>query len=256
MILCARHLSLYYTRGREVLKDVSFTLDSGQILSILGPNGAGKSTLLKCLTNELRPTHGTVLLKDAPLDDIGTRNLAKHLAYVPQTPDISYSFPVIDYVVMGRTPYLSRISSPTDCDYELARQSLCKLGIEHLEQSKVTAISGGELQLVCIARALTQNPDVILFDEPTSHLDFANAARTLRIIKELSDAQLAIIMTTHDPNQVLTLEGRVGLLSRVGEFTVGSTQETVNSHAMTTLYGEPVNVVWSSDLNRRFCAVR
>ena len=256
MILCARQLGLRYNRGRQVLTNVSFTLKSGEILSILGPNGAGKSTLLKCLTGELKPKQGKVFLNDVLVDEVGAKTRAKHLAYVPQTPKISYGFRVIDYVVMGRTPYLGPVSSPSERDYEWADDSLHKLGIEGISLSEVTAISGGELQLVCIARALTQNPDVVLFDEPTSHLDFANSARTLRVIRELSRAGLGIIMTTHDPNQVLTLGGQVGLLSRTGTLTVGAAAEAVTSDTMSMLYGEPVCVTWSTDLNRQFCGVR
>ena len=171
LMLEVRSLAFSYGK-RPVFENVSFSLKKGEIMCILGPNGAGKSTLIKCIAGILKPAAGSVFIQGENTASLGVRGIARHIGYVPQQNEVVFPFTVLDFVVMGRAPHLSMFSSPGADDIKLAKESLAMVGISDLAERPVANLSGGQSQMVLIARALVQKPALLLLDEPTSHLDF------------------------------------------------------------------------------------
>ena len=186
MKLEIKSLSFGYDNSRKILKDISFRCSGSQIMCILGTNGTGKSTLLKCITGEER-AEGTVLIDGKSLSSYNSGNLAKKIAYIPQMTVPTFPFKVLDVVLMGRTVHMGYFSVPNRNDENLAVENLEFLGIAHLKGKSFTGISGGERQLVMIAAAMTQEPELMILDEPTAHLDFGNAHRFLELMFRLKD---------------------------------------------------------------------
>ncbi len=251
-----RDLTFSYTRGKgePVFSDISFSAGEGEVFCILGPNGTGKSTLLKCLSGILRPGKGKVLIKGSELHKMEQSLVARTMAYVPQSHTTVFPFTVRDVIVMGRTPYLSLISSPTEKDHRIAMCAMETVGVTHLADRPCTEISGGEWQLVLIARALTQQPDIILLDEPTSHLDLGNQMRILNVISALARAGLTIIMASHFPDHALLRSSQTTIL-KDRHFTVnGLPDQIITEKSMHETYGINVHVRSMEDqVNRRVC---
>ncbi|WP_195267420.1 ABC transporter ATP-binding protein [Eubacterium sp. 1001713B170207_170306_E7] len=253
MKLEVNNLSFKYLNSRVIFEQVNFELEKGQILSILGPNGAGKSTLLNCIGNLITPQKGKIRLNGEDVDKMPPKKVAQRIGYVPQIHVPTYEYTVREFVVMGRTPYLGKTRSPGDTDYEQVERALDMVGITHLIEKPYTQISGGERQLVTIARAIVQEPDFILLDEPTAHLDFGNQIKTMRLVKKLSENGFGIIMTTHNPDQVFYTGGFVALLDRQGRLHCGEPEHILTEPSLTQLYQERVCVFYSDELKRRVC---
>ena len=181
------------------------------------------------------------------------KKVAQRIGYVPQIHIPTYEYTVREFVVMGRTPYLGKMRSPGDADYEQVERALDMVGIKHLIEKPYTQISGGERQLVTIARAIVQEPDFILLDEPTAHLDFGNQIKTMRLVKKLAENGFGIIMTTHNPDQVFYTGGFVALLDRQGKLHCGVPEDILTEPALTQLYQERVCVFYSDELKRQVC---
>lgn len=233
--------------SRAVLKDVSFSLAAGQALCLLGPNGVGKTTLFKTLLGFVRPLAGDVAIEGRDTRDWTRRDFAREVAYIPQLHTPSFSFSVHDVVLMGRTPHLSGLASPSESDEQLARQAIERMGIGHLAQRDYASLSGGERQMVLIARALAQQPRILVMDEPCASLDFGNQARLLEQILELAAQGIAVVMTTHDPNHAFLLDGDVLCLGRGGVAASGRARSVLTADMMSALYGVPVEVSAFSD---------
>lgn len=186
MILQVKDLSFRYDSSRRIFQNVNFELDKGEILSILGTNGAGKSTLLNCLAGLFRPESGEILLGGRSMKTMSMGDVAKTVGYVPQIHTPAYAYTVREFTVMGRTPYIGAFATPSKEDYRIADEALERMNISHIAGKSYTEISGGERQQVTIARALTQQPQIILLDEPTAHLDYGNQYRVVQMIKELA----------------------------------------------------------------------
>ena len=235
MKLEVNNLSFKYLNSRVIFDQVNFELEKGQILSVLGPNGAGKSTLLNCIGNLMTPQKGKIRLNGEAVDKMPPKKVAQRIGYVPQIHIPTYEYTVREFVVMGRTPYLGKMRSPGDADYEQVERALDMVGIKHLIEKPYTQISGGERQLVTIARAIVQEPDFILLDEPTAHLDFGNQIKTMRLVKKLAENGFGIIMTTHNPDQVFYTGGFVALLDRQGKLHCGVPEDILTEPALTQL---------------------
>lgn len=233
--------------SRAVLKDVSFSLAAGQALCLLGPNGVGKTTLFKTLLGFVKPLAGDVAIEGRDTRDWTRRDFAREVAYIPQLHTPSFSFSVHDVVLMGRTPHLSGLSSPSESDERLAQQAIERMGIGHLAQRDYASLSGGERQMVLIARALAQQPRILVMDEPCASLDFGNQARLLEQILELAAQGIAVVMTTHDPNHAFLLDGDVLCLGRGGVAASGRARSVLTADMMSALYGVPVEVSAFSD---------
>jgi len=232
---------LRFSYGEKIVfEDVSFEVDEGEILTILGPNGSGKTTLLKCLNKLLKPK-GSVFIDSFDISKLNEKELAKLVGYVPQMHSPAFPYRVVDVVVSGRAPHLG-FSTPTKEDYELAYSILDRLGLSHLADKPYTQLSGGELRLVLIARALIQQPKVLLLDEPTSHLDLKNRVLVLKILKEVAKEGIAIIMSEHDPNLASLFSDKVLLMHKGKIVSYGGVQDVLNKENIVKVYGVDVEI--------------
>lgn len=255
MILEVNNLSFRYHNSRMIFHEVSFSVDNGEVLSILGANGAGKSTLLNCIANLNKPESGEILLNGQPMSKMKLRNVARVIGYVPQIHTPAYAYTVREFAVMGRTPYIGVFTTPSAEDYRIADEALERMGIAHLRDKPYTEISGGERQQVTIARVIAQQPQLILLDEPTAHLDYGNQYRVVQIIRELAVEGYALIMTTHNPEHAIILNGKVAILNREGVLGVGQAAETVNAETLSNLYGLSIKTIYDDDAKRNVCVV-
>jgi ABC transporter related protein len=229
---------------QRVLQDFSANISTSRATSILGANGCGKSTLLQLLTGRLSPTHGKISIDGAPLESYSSRELARKVTYIPQFHAPVFSFPVLDVTVMGRSAHLGYFSSPGQRDYDIARYWLEKLEIQDLATRKYTEISGGQRQLVLMASALAQEPEVIMLDEPTSHLDFGNSMRLIEVLANLHNEQkTGIIITTHNPNEALRLGGDALVMHDGRPLSHGPVRESLCSEILSEIYHYPVEVI-------------
>jgi len=236
-------LCFNYPRHPNLLNGISFSIDKGDILCLLGPNGTGKTTLLRCLLGINKISQGRILVGDREVHKMSARELARMVAYVPQATNMVFPYQVIDMVIMGRSPHIGIMSVPSDEDIEDARQALLKAGIAHLENSLFSEISGGERQLVLIARALAQQSDILIMDEPTASLDYGNQARILEIINELSRQGYSIIMTTHFPNHAFLACNKVAILKGGKILAMGCPDDIVTENNLSELYAASIKVV-------------
>lgn len=224
--------------GKEVvIKDISLTVESGEILCLLGPNGVGKTTFFKSILGFLGLKNGEIVLNNENIKKLSRKQLAKSIGYVPQAHIPPFPFSVIEVVVMGRTAHLGTFSSPSKKDIFLAMEILEKLDIAYLKDKIYTQISGGERQMVLIARALTQKPEILIMDEPTSNLDFGNQIRVLQQINSLANEGLGVIMTSHFPNHAFLCSTKVGLMKKNNKFKIGTADEIITEENLKAVYG-------------------
>lgn len=225
---------------REILHEVTFDVQSGQLVTILGPNGSGKTTLLKCI-NLLLQSVGSIRVNGIDISEITSNELAKMVGYVPQMHTPAFAYRVLDVVVSGRTPYL-RLSMPQKRDYELGLQILEQVGIGHLAEKSYTHLSGGELRLVLLARALIQQSRVLLLDEPTSNLDIKNRILVLKVLKGVVERGIAVVMTEHDPNLASLFSDRVLLMKNGRILRYGHVEEVLSRESIMEVYGVDVEI--------------
>ena len=209
MKLTVNDLSYSYTKDMPVLKGVSFTADKGEFLSVLGPNGAGKSTLFRCLLGGIDGYSGAIELDGREVRGLSRREMAARIAYIPQIHRPTFGYSVLDTALMGLTRELSPFRSPTAEQEKRAMEALEQMGVARLDARNFATLSGGEQQLVLIARALCQRSDILLMDEPTSSLDYGNQLRVLRRVAELAARGYTVILSTHDPQHALRFSQRV-----------------------------------------------
>lgn len=250
MKLEVSNLSFKYEKTL-IFKDVSFEVNDREILCLLGPNGTGKTTLFKAILGLHKAEQGKILLDGQNIKDWSRSKIAQYIGYVPQNHVPPFPFRVIDVILMGRTAYLKPYESPTKKDIEIALEAMGILNILYLKDKIYTEISGGERQLVLIARALTQKPQILVMDEPTANLDFGNQIKVLQHIKELTDKGLAIIMSTHYPDHALQYATKVALMKNNGINSIGNPQEIVTEKSLTDIYGVDVRIVDASISNNR-----
>jgi iron complex transport system ATP-binding protein len=243
-ILRFENLSFSYTRdAMPVLEDLSLELPRGGITALLGANGAGKSTLLFLGLGWLRPRAGRILLQDRPLARYSRSETGRQMALVPQREHITFDYSVLEYVLLGRVPYLAPLSQPASADYAIAYSSLERVGLAALARRPVQTLSGGERQLALIARSLAQQPRLLLLDEPTSHLDLRNKANLVSLVRALHQDGVSIVLTTHEPELAAALATHVVLLDRGRVLCSGPVSETLTSDQLGRLYGIPIEVV-------------
>lgn len=187
--------------SHKVLSDVNLLIEDGQTVTLLGPNGAGKSTLFKCILGLLNNYDGKILIDGTSIKDMTIRQRAKAISYIPQKHSQTYDFSALEIVLMGCSVKLSALQNPGKNEIKAAIKAMQLIGIEHLKDRKISEISGGEQQMVLIARAIAQNGKILVLDEPTSALDFGNVIRVQKCIKELSEKGYTIIQSSHQPEQ-------------------------------------------------------
>lgn len=243
----------YPTGTADVLNDVSLTLGQGEVLCILGPNGSGKSTLLDCIANLQTPSSGIIRLLGRDIQSMQPQEFAGLMGYVPQIHIPAFGYTVLDFVTMGRAPKIGVFQKPQKEDVQVAYDSLKQIGIFHLANKPYTEISGGERQLAIIARAVCQQPRIILFDEPTAHLDYGNQHRILRLIRSMTDAGYAVVITTHNPDHALLLHGRVAVLDSEGKIRFGKSDEIISEEQLRALYRIQLRLLDIPEAGRTVC---
>ncbi|MBR2942814.1 MAG: ABC transporter ATP-binding protein [Clostridia bacterium] len=226
----------------KVLHEISFEAAYGEFISVLGPNGVGKSTLFRCMLGLLKPSSGAAYVDGMQVADMSARQLAEKIAYIPQSHSPVFNFSVYDMVLMGTTAQTGSFASPGKRQRSLANKALDRLGIFDLADRGYASLSGGERQLVLIARAIAQEAKVLVMDEPSSALDFGNRMRVMRTVQRLTRDGYAVIQSTHDPEQAYMYSDKILALQggRVAAF--GPPQETITSGLISALYGEEVEV--------------
>jgi len=228
----------------EIFKNFSLKIEEGEILTILGPNGSGKTTLLKLIQKIILPKGGDIIISGKNINKINSKDLSKSISFVPQIHKQTFPYKVIDFVLMGRNPYISDYSIPKEEDVEIAKKVLKEMDLYYLKDRPYTDISGGELRLVLIARGIVQDTEILLLDEPTAYLDFKNQLIVLETIKKLKEKnKLTIIMTMHNPNDAYKYSDKI-LLIKKGEIVSYGKPEYVISHEnLKKVYSIDVEIV-------------
>lgn len=233
--------------SKTVLSGVSLSVRLGEILCLLGPNGVGKTTLFKTILGFLELQGGEITLDGANIRQWPPKRLAQKIGYVPQAHVPPFPFTVLEVVIMGRTAHLGMFASPSRQDRKLAEDALDALDVGCLKERIYTELSGGERQMVLIARALTQQPEFLVMDEPTANLDFGNQVRVLEQVKRLARQGLGVIMTSHFPDHAFLCSSKVALLEKDNRLTVGEAERVVTEANLKSAYG--VNVRIATVLN-------
>ena len=247
-IIRARHVAFSYTAEVPILQDISFEVHKGEVLMVLGANGCGKSTLMKTLLNENKRQSGTIELAGRDVSHMGTTEMARNVAMVFQDHNAPFPFPTIDVVKMGRAPYLPVFGRPTREDIAIAEHALAAVGLADYADEPYTNLSGGQRQMVLIARALAQQTDLVLMDEPTSHLDYRNAAIVLNAANRLATEQnKAVIMITHAPDQAFYYTSKAALMKHGRFFAYGPSEEVLTTANLSHVYDMQVKVLESRD---------
>lgn len=245
----------YDGSDRKVLDNASLTLDKGDILCILGPNGAGKTTLLNCMAGLLKPESGDIELQGKSLASMSEREIAGTVAFVPQLHTPTFDYSCIDFVLMGRAPRTGVFSRPSEEEVLMCRKVLDEMGIGHLADKSYMEISGGERQQLLIARAIVQEPEVVLFDEPTAHLDYGNQHRVLEKIKKMASEGYSVVITTHNPDHALLLGDKAAIVDRSGHIVQGNSSEILTEERLTEVYGIDLKIQYLETIGRTACLV-
>ncbi len=241
MSIAVSNLSFSYGE-RPVLEDVSFMAEEGQLLSVVGPNGVGKSTLFYCILGLLNNYRGNVVIDGKDIKGLDIKEMAKLIAYVPQSHYPSFNFSVFDMVLMGTSVQVSSVSTPGKAQIQLVYSALERLGVLHLKNRSYTKISGGERQLALIARALVQQTRVLILDEPTANLDFGNQVRVLTQIKSLAQEGYTIIQSTHNPDQTFMFSDHVVAMLNGKVLANGTPCNVLTEELINKLYVVDVDV--------------
>ncbi len=232
-------VSFNYRANAPVFEGLQYRLKPGALSVILGPNGVGKTTLLYLALGWLEPVRGLVQLDGRPLHKYTRAELGKRISLVPQEESIPYPFSVLEYVLFGRTAFLSVFGTPGKQDVQAARDSLARVGLSHLAARSINEISSGEKQMAVIARALAQEPKILLLDEPTSHLDLGNKYRLMQSLKALQQEGMTLLLTTHDPEIAFSYSDETVLVKGDGKVAVGSASAILTENILTELYKLP-----------------
>lgn len=229
-------LKFSYKSDREVLKNIEFKLNSGEILCILGSNGTGKTTLIRCILGFLKPDSGQIIWEDKEISSFSVKKRSKLIAYVPQYSNLSFPYEVKEVLLMGRTTYFKLGSSPSKKDYEIVERIIEEMKISYIANEVFQNLSGGEKQMVLMARALVQESKILVLDEPTANLDFANQNKILERINELSKKGYTILMTSHFPDHALLVSNKVLLLKDGKVYKYGLPEDEVNEENLSRIY--------------------
>lgn len=236
-----------------VLKDISFNIQKGKFVSIIGPNGSGKSTILKLLNHLYSPKKGEILVEGKNIDSFKKRELARKIALVPQDTILDFDFTVEDVVLMGRHPYKKRFQKEDDKDNWIVEEALEMTNTLHLKDKLITEISGGERQRVIIARALAQNPSIILLDEPTSHLDINHQIEILNLLKQLNEEKgTTIVVVIHDVNLASRYSDQIIMVNHGEIIEMGNPEDVITRKNIEEAYNLEVVIEKNKVTNKIF----
>ena len=254
LIYSIRNISFTYpTLGHKVLDNVSLDISEGEVVSILGRNGAGKSTLLNCMLGLNKPQEGSIFLSGRNVRSMSERQIASVVGYVPQSHTPAFGHSVFDFVQMGCASRIGFLSRPGKKEHEDTLAVLSEMGIEHLWDRPYTELSGGERQQAIIARAIVTHPRIILFDEPTAHLDIGNQIRVLKLIKQCSVKGFAVVITTHNPDHALLLGGSTAIIDNDGHLFSGKTEDVITEEFLKSVYDSDIKLKYLDELSRKVC---
>jgi iron complex transport system ATP-binding protein len=253
--LMVENLSYGYP-GRVIGQHITFALAAGEVLCVLGRNGEGKSTLFKTILGLLPPRAGVVWVDGAPISGWSPRRRALTFGYVPQNSGGTFPFTVAELVLMGRTAYRGAFAAPSAADRRVADEAIAVLGIEHLAEREWLRVSGGERQLAILARALAQEPRILVLDEPTASLDFGNQVRVLDAVRGLAETRgLSVLLSTHHPEQAFACADRVAVLAGGELLRIGAPADVITAETLRACYSVDVAVL-PVDNQYRVCVPR
>lgn len=241
MSIDVEHLSFSYG-SREILHDLTFSIPDATLVNVLGPNGVGKSTLFRCILGLNPGYRGSICVNGKDLRTLSIRERAREISYIPQSHAPVYDYEVVDVVLMSTGADLGMLRSPGQRHLDRAYAALEKVGIAHLAKRTYTQISGGEQQLVLIARALAQEAQTIIMDEPTSALDYGNTVRVLSCVRQLVKEGLSIVQSTHQPDQAFLYSDKTMVINKGRLHAFGTPKETITKELVSELYGVDVEV--------------
>ena len=251
MVLDVKNISFSYN-DKLIFENISFSVDKGDVLCILGPNGTGKTTLIKCINGLQEVGGGEILINGDNIKTLSFSEISHSIGYIPQAHTPVFPFTVLDVVLMGRAPYLNITETPKEEDYKIALDALKTLGIEYLKDKDYTNLSGGERQLVFIARVLCQKPEILILDEPTAHLDFGNQIKLLEIIDNLAKSGLSIIMSSHFPDHAFLASNKVAILKDKHFIDFGTPNDVITEDNLKKAYSIDVKLIDLDD-ERKIC---
>lgn len=241
-MLSVENISFSY--GEFSIDGVKFLVEEGEILTLLGANGSGKTTILKCIYGLLKPHVGCVFIDGRDFHSLSLKERSKLIGYVPQMHTPPFSYTCLEVVVMGMAPRLKALERPGKEHYEKALEKLRILGMEDFKDRPYTELSGGQLQLILIARALVQEPKVLLLDEPTAHLDFKNQVMILEIVRKLSKNQgISAILTLHDPNLASLYSDKIAVVKDGKIVEYGESKNVLRKDLLEDIYSMPIRII-------------
>lgn len=239
MKISISNISFSYN-GTPTLSDIDFDIEKGDLVALVGPNGSGKSTLIKCMNGILKPYQGAILINEKTLSDYTPGELAQEMAYIPQNENRNASMNVFDMVLLGRKPYINW--KPSEHDLKITAEIIEALHIGHLSMRPFNKLSGGQQQTVYIARALAQEPDTLLLDEPTSNLDMQHQLEVLELLKSFTQKGLTVIIALHDINLAARYANKMMMIKSGRVFAAGTT-EIISEKNIENLFGIKVKVI-------------
>ncbi len=243
MKLELRNVACGYDSKKIITEHVNLVMDSGEICCILGPNGVGKTTLFKTILNLIPPLSGTVYVDGEDVGKWNAKQLARVFAYVAQVNTPTYPYLVREMAMMGRMGQIGLSGTPSRKDYEIVEKALDDVGIRHLRDKRYTEISGGERQLLMIARALAQEPKFLVIDEPTATLDNAHMVPVMKFITELAENDLGVIFTSHMPDQAFMCDSKVALMFRNAPMIYGDAADVITEKNLYEAYHTEIQVL-------------
>ena len=243
MRLELRDISCGYDKDHPVLSGVRLSVDTGQICCLLGPNGIGKTTLFKTILGLLKPLQGKLTIDGDDIASWSARKMSKHIAYVSQFHNPPFPYRVRDVILMGRISHTGYFGRLSEIDYQIAEKIMLDMGVAHYADTVYTDLSGGERQLVMIARAMAQEPRLLVMDEPTANLDYGNIVKVIKKIRELREGGYGIILTTHSPDQAFMYDSNVALLRRGAALVYGAAADVITEAYMRETYGIEVRII-------------
>lgn len=240
-IIDVKNLHFSYQK-HQVLSGVNLHLHKGEVVSLLGPNGCGKSTLIRLILKLLRG-NGEIFINDKAIEKYSHKDIASHIAYIPQYNNTPFNYSVLEMVLMGRVSKLDFFASPSAHDNEIAHKALQRVGIEHLAKKAFGQLSGGQKQMVLLARAIAQEVDTFIMDEPVAGLDYGNQIRLLELIHELSKQGYTFLKTTHYPDHALLISSRVVVMNGGKIISDGTPDEVITKEMIQNVYSIDADII-------------
>lgn len=252
-LLNVKNISYSYGQHSPVFSNVSFNIKAGEILTLLGPNGVGKSTLINCLLGLTKPNTGQILLNNRKLSTLNRRQIAQQIAYVPQDYHISTNLSVYDFLMTGRAPFIGPFNTPGKRDQYIIQEYLQRFNLISIQRRAFSSLSGGQQQLITIIKALIQNPQILILDEPMAALDLNRQREVINILQSLSSKNIAIVLTSHLPDHVFMLDSNVGLFFPNGHLKIGQSDSLMTTNNLKTVYKTDLELIYLPKLHRYTC---